>query len=60
MAGVRRKKAKRRLADSASAKEMYRQARIAVQSLSTEKRTELANMLMSAYDWRKQVKEWEK
>lgn len=39
---------------------MYRQARIAVAGLSPEKRNALANMLMSAHDWRKQVKEWEK
>lgn len=59
MAGVRRKYRKP-TRDDATAKEMYRQARIAVAGLSPEKRNALANMLMSAHDWRKQVKEWEK
>lgn len=59
MAGVRSKGKRAQLKDDATDREMFRSARIAVQSLAPEKRTKLANMLMSAYDWRRKVKEWE-
>ena len=37
---------------------VLRSAQVAVESLTPEKSTELANMLMSESDWRRKVREW--